>query len=139
MVTMSPPEPTRETPVPADSRVAPRWRAGLVALAGALVVSTAANVWLSILVVRYSQLLAQWQDNMLTTMIPIKYSPSGHPIVPVQLNGETFWWQLDTGAARTVVFAERFPTTHYVRRVHGSDTLNYTLMGFQIRAPLGVV
>ncbi|MDW8052838.1 MAG: hypothetical protein RMJ83_10225, partial [Armatimonadota bacterium] len=139
MPTTSPPEPTRETLVPAGSRVVPRQRVGLVALAGALVVSIATNVWLSILVVKYSRLLAQQQDNTLTTVIPIEYSPSGHPIVPGQLNGETFWWQLDTGAARTVVFTERFPTSNYVRRVHGSVTLNYTLMGFQIRAPLGVV
>lgn len=46
---------------------------------------------------------------------------------------------LDTGAARTVVYAERFPVAKYVRRLKGFSDLQYPLLGLRIRGYHGTV
>lgn len=63
----------------------------------------------------------------------------GHSIIPVEIGGETFWWILDTGAANTVIYAERFPVARYVHRVKGSSNIHYPLMGFRIQGYVGII
>ncbi|MCS7300116.1 MAG: aspartyl protease family protein, partial [Fimbriimonadales bacterium] len=120
----------------------PRWGyCGCVAaLTAMLLLSLAANGLLIWGVLHQRKLLVQFrQPKSLPVTIPIEYSSSGHPMVPVEVNGETFWWLLDTGAEGTVVFAERFPVSRAVRPVEGKATARYSLLGISVQGSRGVV
>lgn len=125
-------EPARGSPV------LRRW--GYCGCAAVLTLSIVLNFALAGVVVYQRELLAKYrQGKSLPVLIPIEYSTSGHPIIPVEVNGETFWWMLDTGSACTVIYEERFPATKYVRRVSGTSTITYPLLGLRIQGHRGVV